>query len=154
MRKKQISSAGLVYFHLCGKQSEDNQIHWEQTNSYCYFEKGFYSVVKEKLIKTRYEDDIVHLIGVIGEADKVEAIQQIAVKGIRDNAQRIIEGKKKDLSLDQYGNTFYRLIQEYFYEELEYFPFGSVVSSNQCTAYYVYAGDVNNEKIGEIANSI
>ena len=52
MRKKQISSAGLVYFHLCGQLLEGNEICWEQINSYCYFEKGFYSVVKEKFIKT------------------------------------------------------------------------------------------------------
>lgn len=70
MRKKQISSAGLVYFHLCGELLEDNKICWEQINSYCYFEKGFYSVVKEKIIKMQYEDDVVQLIGVIGESDK------------------------------------------------------------------------------------
>lgn len=158
MGKIQISSAGLVYFHLCGRVLDDNKICISQTNSYSYFEKGFYSNVKENIWKTQNENEIVHLFGVVGESSKVDAIQQIIKHGIQNNVQRIIERKrisKKNSSLDQYGNTFFRLIQEYFCEELDHFPCGGAFHDSQYTVYYVYAGDENgDENVNMLANSM
>ena len=157
MRKKQITSAGVVYFHLCGKLLQNDKLCLKQTNSYCYFEQGFYLKVKENLVETQCEDDAVHVFGVVGEADKVDMIQQIVVRGIRDNVQRIIDGKKlkkKDCFLDSYGNTFYQLIQEYFYEEIVRFPLGENVRKGECTAYYVYAGDLDDQYMENMASSM
>lgn len=58
MKKNFINSAGLLYFHLCGKLLDEERVILETADSYRYFEKGFYENSKEMFEKTMDEEDI------------------------------------------------------------------------------------------------
>lgn len=157
MKREKIVSIGVVYFHIYGGVSEDDEVWIEQINSYCCFASEFYNRIKEILMETQEESEIVHVFGAVADNRKAEIIQELIKSGIRDNVNRIIDGKrirKKDSSFDQYGNYFFKLIQEYFYSYEGHFPFGGSVNDGECTATFVYAGDIHDDRINRIANSM
>lgn len=93
MGEKSIASAGLVYFYLCGNVSDEGSVYLEPVDSYRCLANGFYEKIKGSFSETRDEDDVIHIMGVIGTSDKVEIIGEAVKRGLQDNAKRIIHGK-------------------------------------------------------------
>lgn len=157
MSKKCISSAGLVYFHICGTVSEEGEVCLQTCDSYRYFENGFYEQAKENVLETEFDEDVFHVMGVIGVQEKVDAIENVVRDGIRGNMQRICERKnlkKRDSVFDSYGNAFYQLVQEFFCEEPIHFPCGSAVEGPEWKLYYVFDGNPDHENMGRVADSL
>lgn len=156
MDHKRIISAGLVHFHLYGEISEDGKIDLEQIDSYRHFSERFYECVSSKIHDTGYVDGI-HILGVIGVPDKVERVESLILEGIRDNFLRLEQNGRKYKSekwFDDYGNAFYRLVQENFCGEQLRFLCSDVVDEEDWKCFCAYKGNAKDNSIEEFVKEV
>ena len=120
-----VSSAGIMYFYLRGVLEEDNQISIYVQDSYKCLPDAFYKNVSFASLEEDDGENVIHVFGVIGASDKINEIAEVVKTGIQSNCQRIINGKsisKSTPKLDQLGNVYYKLIQEFVCEAPNHFP--------------------------------
>ncbi len=123
---RSVSSAGIMYFYLRGVLGENNQISIYAQVTYKCLPDAFYKNVSFASLEEDDGQNVVHVFGVIGASDKINAIAEVVKIGIQNNCQRIINGKsisKSSSKLDQLGNVYYKLIQEFVCEAPNHFPY-------------------------------
>lgn len=154
MQSKTIS-AGLVYFYLCGVLKDD-QIALEVVDSYRNLPEGFYEKVCCHLYEKEDIRDIVHIFGVIGNPEKVDNLSTIIKSGFDSNISNILNGKrikKSNRQLDCLGNTYFKIIQEFFLEEPGHFPYALNHEGKKWNVNCVWCSNAAESKIYGLANS-
>lgn len=154
MQNKTIS-AGLVYFYLCGTL-KDNQIALEVVDSYHNLPEGFYKKIRCHLFEKEAIGDMVHVFGVIGNSEKVNNLSSIIKNGFDSNVSNLLNGKrikKSNRQLDELGNTYFKIIQEFFLEEPGHFPYAVNHENDEWTVSCVWCSNAAESKIHVLANS-
>ena len=121
-----VLSAGIMYFYLRGVLEENNQISIYVQDTYKCLPDAFYKNVSFASLEEDDGENVIHVFGVIGVSDKINEIAEVVKTGIQSNCQRIINGKsisKSTTKLDQLGNVYYKLIQEFVCEAPNHFPY-------------------------------
>lgn len=154
--KKKICSAGLLYFYIAGT-GEDSRMNVYPIDTFSNLPDGFYE--KVSLLSEDFDDysEGVEVFGVIGLPDRVDAVKQLLESGIKNNYERIIDGKeihKSSKLLDDYGNSFFRLVQEYFCEKPDHYPVGYSFADNGWKIYYMHKGGEPYDQYAENAISV
>ncbi len=147
--KEKLCSAGLVYFYICGEE-ENDEIFIEHVNSYELLPNEFYKRVCELTEYMESFNSEIEIFGVLGLKDKVNDVKEIIIQGIRKNYEDIIEGKrikKSNKWLDLMGNTFYRLIQEYFCCINIHKPTYDILQNEECLAVIFYDEQVEEPQV-------
>ena len=124
--RRYVLSAGIMYFYLRGVLEENNQISIYVQDTYKCLPDAFYKNVSFASLEEDDGENVVHVFGVIGASDKINAIAEVVKTGIQGNCQRIINGKsisKSNSKLDELGNVYYKLIQEFVCEAPNHFPY-------------------------------
>ena len=153
--QKTIISAGLVYFYLYGILKDD-QIALEVVDSYRSLPEGFYEKVCYHLYEKEDMPDVVHIFGLIGDSEKVDKLSAIIKDGFDSNVSNILNGKrikKSNRQLDDLGNTYYKLVQEFFLEEPEHFPYALNREDEDWNVKCIWCSNAAESKIHGLANS-
>lgn len=154
MHSKTIS-AGLVYFYLCGVLKDD-QIALEVVDSYRNLPKGFYENIRYHLFEKEDIADVVHIFGVIGDSEKVNNLSTIIKSGFDSNVSTLLRGKrikKSNRQLDELGNTYFKIIQEFFLEEPDHFPYALNHEDEEWNVSCIWCSNAVESKIHGLANS-
>lgn len=117
-----ISSAGLVYVYLNGYQ-EGDALMIQPVDTYHYMGDDFYQKVTEKT--SEEQGRTYHMFVAVGAKERAAEMYSILANGIRENFQRILDGKtirKSMRCLDRTGNVFFQCVQELFCERPGHFP--------------------------------
>lgn len=150
-----IISAGLVYFYLCGALKDD-LIALEAVDSYRNLPEGFYDNIRRRLSNKEDVPDVVHIFGIIGDPKKVDNISTIIRSGFDSNASNILNGKrikKTNLQLDHLGNTYFKIIQEFFLEEQGHFPYVLNREGEEWNVNCIWCSNAAESKIHGLADS-
>lgn len=151
-----IVSAGIVYFYLCGILKDD-QIELSVVDSYRGFSQGFYDKIRYKLCEKEAANDVAHIFGVIGDPDKVDGISSIIKAGFQSNIDNVINRKpviKKSSQLDEMGNAYFKIIQEFFLEEPDHFPYALNREIDEWNVRCIWCSNAEESKIHSLANSV
>ena len=140
-----LESAGLVYFYICGIV-EKNEVHMVTVDSYRCFSDTFYVKVKEMFVEE--DGKVNHIFGVMGDSDKVDYIGNIICEEINNNYQKIINNEQINKStplFDNYGNSFFKVVQEFFCEYPNHFPREFQIEKEYMKVFTVYAGEAKSD---------
>lgn len=152
---EKIISAGVVYFYLCGILEENNVI-LKVVDSYRCLPDEFYNKVFSIITDSEDSEKCVHIFGVIGIPHKIERISSITELGIKENCNRIISGDdiiKEDDSLDCLGNLYFRMVQEFFLEAPDHFPYKLTRDNDDWKLNCIWCGNTNDETLHALADS-
>ena len=150
-----LVSAGLVYFYLYGVLKDD-QIALEVVDSNHNLPDGFYEKVCCHLYEKEDVPDVVHIFGVVGDPNKVDTLSTILKNGFDNNVSNILNGKrikKSNRQLDYLGNTYFKLIQEFFLEEPGHFPYALNHEGEEWNVKCIWCSNAAESQIHELANS-
>lgn len=118
-----ISSVGLVYAYLNGYQEGDTLV-MQPVDTYRYMADDFYQKVMEIAAMADQERD-QHIFLILGEKERVFSVYEQLCQALKENFQRVIDGKPLQKSLkclDGPANALFRCVQEFFCECPAYFP--------------------------------
>ena len=152
---RNISSAGIMYFYLRGVLGENNQISIYVQDTYKSLPNVFYKNVSSVSLEDS-DESVVHVFGVIGLSDKINAIAEVVKTAVQSNCQRIINGKnllKSSSKLDQLGNVYFRLIQEFVCEVPNHYPYEYNKSSEGWSLNCVWSSNATEEISHSLASS-
>ena len=154
--KERTSSAGIMYFYLRGTLDENNQVCIYVQDTYKYLPDKYYERVCKDFSKKESDKNVVYMFGVIGTCSKVYKISTIIKEELKNNYQRVVEGKpiiKSAIQLDKIGNAQFKLVQEFFCEEINYFPYACSKEHGEWVINCVWGGNAPEEIAHSLANS-
>ena len=152
---EKISSAGVVYFYLCVVLEEGNVII-NVVDSYRCLPEEFYNKVFSKIADSEDFEACVHIFGAIGISKKIERISSKIELGLKENCNRIINGNdiiREDNSLDCLGNLYFRMIQEFFLEEPDHFPYKLTRDTDDWELNCIWCGKPDNKTSHVLADN-
>ena len=97
------------------------------------------------------------MFGTIGMPQKVHKIADVIKAGIQNNYQRIVDGEniiKSTPELDKTGEVFFKLVQEFFCEELNHFPYSYNKKNEEWALNCVWSSNAPEEIAHSLADSV
>jgi len=156
MKKEKICSAGLLYFHICYNFQKEGKATIEINHTYKTLLDKFYEKMTNSISELDNKNKI-NIFGCVGEERKVSVVKKIVCDNIKNNANRIIEGKniiKEDKNLDETGNVFNKIVQVFFYERLGNYPDYNFSIDDGVEIFYLYNGNAPINNVNKIVNLI
>lgn len=151
---KKISSAGLAYAYFNGYE-DDGLLYVDTVDSYRYMPQAFYRQVAGNI--SLADGKAVHVFAVLSDKKKISEVYKGLEKGIRDNYQRILSGKpivKSSAKLDEAGNDIFRCVQEFFCEEANHFPRGTLFDCGDFSFAGIFCSGGPQEDDNGLANEV
>ena len=155
--KERISTAGMLYFYLRGTLNGNNQVYIYVQDTYKCLPEAFYEYVFKDFIDEDRNKNVVYMFGTIGIPHKVHKIADVIKTGIQSNYKRIIAGKeiiKGTSKLDKTGNVFFKLVQEFFCEELNHFPYSYSKETEEWVLNGFWSSNAPEKIAHSLANSV
>lgn len=156
MKKEKICSAGLLYFHICCTITEDGSSTIEINHTYKTLLDKFYEKITDSISKFDNKNKI-NIFGCVGEEKKISTIKKITLNNLKDNGNLILEGKnikKEDNNLDEAGNIFNKIVQEFFYERLDNYPVYNFLKEEGAGIFCLYNGNASINNANKIVELI
>ncbi len=152
-----ICSAGLIYFYITGVVQDDGLMSIEVIESGNHLPDAFYNNASEISMSFDNYPNGIEVFGLIGSSDRITPIKDIVRTGIQDNYNRILRGEEiltQSPTLDTYGNSFFKLVQEYFCERTDGIPTEYSCGTDNWELYCIHKGGEKFSQYAENALSI
>lgn len=155
--KDKICSAGLIYFYITGVARDDGLMNIDVVESGSHLPDAFYNNASKFSISFDNYPDGIEVFGVIGSANRIEPIKNIVRTEIKNNYYRILNSEEiltQNSVFDEYGNCFFKLVQEYFCERTDGIATEYKLKTDEWELYCIHKGGEKFSQYAENALSI
>lgn len=149
--KDKICSAGLIYFYIAGVEQGNEFMLIDVIESGNFLPDAFYINATEASALFDNFTNGVELFGIIGSKKRITSIKDVVKTEIKNNYYRNLKSEEiitYSSTLDEYGNSFFKLVQEYFCECTDGIPYEYELEAEGWNLYCIYkSGEKNSHHI-------